>query len=115
MEEIVTVAQAERLILWLAVSLPVIGLIVGAILGTVRQAVARGVVLGLAGGLVGPVLWALWRMYNGIIGVYGLDSVRGLFVNLALFVAVGLVVGLVVGLMWRRLGGGERETASSSE
>lgn len=115
MEEIVTVGQADRLILVLAVSLPVVGLILGAIVGAVRKAAARGVVLGFAAGLVGPALWALWRMYNGIIGVYGLDSVRGLFVNLALFVAVGLVLGLVVGLMWRRLGGGEGEIASSRE
>lgn len=115
MEEMVTVAQAERLVLVLAVSLPVVGLALGAVLGAIRQTVARGVVLGFAAGLIGPALWALWRMYNGIIEVYGLDSVRGLFVNLALFVAAGLVLGLVVGLLWRRLGGGVGETASPNE
>jgi len=115
MEEIVTVAQADRLILLVAVALPAIGLIVGAVAGAIRHAFARGLLLGFAGGLIGPALWALWHMYNGIIGVYGLDSVRGLFVNLALFVAIGLVLGLVVGLVWRRLGGGVGETASPSE
>jgi hypothetical protein len=115
MEEIVTVVQAERTIALLAVSLPVVGLLVGAVVGAVRRRLGRGLLLGLICGLSGPALWALWRMYNGITGVYGLDSVRGLLVNLALFVAIGLVIGLVVGLAWRRLGGGVGETASSRE
>jgi hypothetical protein len=44
-------------------------------------------------------------MYNGVTAVYGLDSVRGLLVNLALFVAAGLAIGVAVGLIWRRVTG----------
>jgi hypothetical protein len=70
---------------------------------TTEQRVGRGALLGLICGLSGPAIWLLWRMYNGIVGVYGLDSVRGLLVNLALFVAIGLVIGIGVGLVWRRV------------
>jgi hypothetical protein len=53
-------------------------------------------------------------MYNGIVGAYGLDSVRGLFVNLVLFVGIGLVVGIGIGLVRRQARRGAGETASDS-
>jgi hypothetical protein len=103
MEELVTTEQAERVIVALAMALPIIGLVIGVIVGAVRKRLGRGALLGLICGLSGPAIWLLWRMYNGIVGVYGLDSVRGLLVNLALFVAIGLVIGIGVGLVWRRV------------
>ena len=103
MEELVTTEQAEQVIVMLAMALPVGGLVVGVISGAVRKRLGRGALLGLACGLTGPAIWLLWRMYNGIVAVYGLDSVRGLLVNLALFVAIGLVIGIGVGLVWRRV------------
>jgi hypothetical protein len=103
MEELVTTEQAERVIVVLAMALPVGGLVVGVISGAVRKRLGRGALLGLACGLSGPAIWLLWRMYNGIVRIYGLDSVRGLLVNLALFVAIGLVIGIGVGLVWRRV------------
>jgi hypothetical protein len=114
MEELVTVEQADRAIAILAIALPAVGLVVGAVIGAIRRALARGVLFGVLCGLVGPAIWLLWRMYNGVVGVYGLDSVRGLLVNLALFVAIGVVLGLGIGLLRRRLGGGSRETASTT-
>jgi hypothetical protein len=102
MEELVTVEQAERAIRITAIALPLAGLVVGTVIGAARRRTGRGLGLGLLCGLAGPAIWALWRMYNGVIAVYGLDSVRGLLVNLALFVGIGLLVGLGVGLAWRR-------------
>ncbi|MCJ7822946.1 MAG: hypothetical protein MUQ26_07735 [Armatimonadetes bacterium] len=103
MRELVTVEQAERAIRMVAVALPVAGAAAGAIAGAVRGRAARGLAVGLLCGLAGPAIWLLWRMYNGVVGGYGLDSVRGLLVNLGLFVAIGLVIGVAVGLVWRRL------------
>ncbi len=104
MQELVTVEQAERVIVLLALALPIIGLVIGVVVGAVRRRIGRDALLGLICGLSGPAIWLLWRMYNGIVGVYGLDSVRGLLINLALFVVIGLVVGIAAGLVWRRLG-----------
>ncbi len=102
MQELVTVEQANNAIKLLALALPVIGLVVGLVVGAIRKQIGRGLLGGLLIGLCGPAIWLLWGMYNSIIGVYGLDSVRGLLVNLGLFVAIGLVAGVVVGLVWRR-------------
>jgi len=114
MRELVTVEQAERVIVLLAIALPVLGLAAGALVGTLRHRLWAGLALGLLCGLAGPAVWAMWRAYNGVIGEYGLDSVRGLLVNLALFVGVGLVVGLAVGMLWRRLAPGRREQQAST-
>lgn len=46
-------------------------------------------------GASGPVLLLAWFVYNAIADHFGLDSLRGLGVNFALFTVVGVVVGLV--------------------
>ena len=114
MRELVTVEQAERAIGLLAVALPPAGLALGGILGAVRRRPGRGLAIGLLCGAVGPAIWALWRMYNGIVGVYGLDSVKGLLICIALFVAIGLAVGAAIGLLWRRRSGERLERRDSS-
>jgi len=114
MRELVTVEQAERAIRLAALALPPLGLALGAVIGAIRGRAGRGLAAGLLCGLVGPAAWVLWRMYNGIIGIYGLDSVRGLAINLALFVVIGLAIGLAIGLLWRRQSGGRVERRDSS-
>jgi hypothetical protein len=103
LQEIVTVAQAERIINLLALALPVAGLLLGVVIGSLRKRPIVGLLVGLLSGLVGPVIWLLWRMYNGIIGVFGLDSVKGLLINLALFIVIGVVIGLALGAVRRRI------------
>lgn len=104
MTEIVTVEQAERAIRWAAMGLPAAGLLVGALVGALRRRLAQGLGAGLLFGAAGPAVWVLWRMYNGIVGHFGLDSVAGLLINLALFAAIGVACGLAVGAAWRGLG-----------
>ena len=114
MQELITVEQTERAIAIMAVVFPSGGLLIGAILGVARRSFVRHIIAGLFCGLFGPAIWLLWRMYNGIVGAYGLDSVRGLLVNLVLFVGIGLVVGIGIGLVRRQARRGGGETASSS-
>jgi len=114
MQELITVEQMERAVALIAVVFPSAGLLIGAVVGAARRSLRRGLVIGLAWGLLGPGIWLLWRMYNGIVGAYGLDSVRGLFVNLVLFVGIGLLVGIGIGLVRRQARRGAGETASGS-
>ena len=53
-------------------------------------------ITGLLIGLLGPANWLLWHIYNGIEDHYGLDSVKAMLINLALFAALGLIVGTAV-------------------
>ena len=111
MEELVTVEQANRVIAILSIALPLTGAAVGALIGARRRRVGLGLLVGFLCGLPGPGVWALWKMYNGVVGIYGLDSVRGLLINLALFVGIGIVVGLGLGLARRQRRSGQ--TAST--
>jgi hypothetical protein len=104
MKELVTVAQAEQVILLVAIALPPAGLVLGAAVGAVRKRVALGALAGLLCGMAGPAALVMWRIYNAIIGRYGLDSVKALLINLALFAALGAVIGLAVGYLTRRRG-----------
>ncbi len=97
MKELVTTEQAERVLRLLAAALPIAGLVLGALVGAIRRRVAGSVLVGVLLGLTGPAAFGLWHVYNGIMGRYGLDSVKGLLINLALFSAVGLAIGGAVG------------------
>jgi hypothetical protein len=95
LQELVDLAAVERLFGWLAVLVPVAALAVGAAMrfGGRRQGSLRA---GLLMGLLGPLNWVLWRVFNGIEDHYGLDSVRAMLLNLALFAALGVAIGLGV-------------------
>lgn len=107
MQEIVSVEQVHRLFLILAVALPLLGLAGGALLGVRRKDLRRGIAQGLLLGILGPVNFALWLVYNSITDRLGLDTVKNLLVNLALFVTLGIATGIVVGIVMRRGDAGE--------
>lgn len=95
MQEIVTTEQVEALFVALAVAGP----FVGAGIGWAR---GRRALIGLLWGLLFTANWILWCVYNAITNRLGLDTVRNLLVNLALFIAVGAIAGYVVALRTRR-------------
>ena len=99
MREIIDMATAERLFRILAVVLPVAGAIIGALVGVRSGSVRRPLLLGVLAGLTGPIVWILWRVFNAITNHNGLDTVRNLFINLALFAAVGALIGFGVRLL----------------
>jgi len=109
--ELVTVEQAEHVVGVAAAALPVAGVAVGALVGALRRRLASHAAVGLLCGLTGPAVLLLWRVYNAVIGRYGLDSVKALVINLALFAGVGTAAGLAIGFATRR----RRAEASQAE
>jgi hypothetical protein len=100
MRELVDLAAVERLFELLALLLPLLGLGIGAALqfsGRRPGALVTGFLLGL----LGPANWLLWHIFNGIEDHYGLDSVKAMLINLALFAALGIGVGLAIRLLRR--------------
>jgi hypothetical protein len=97
--ELINLAVVERVILALALALPLLGLLGGLAWGASHRRVAAGAVRGFALGFSGPAILVLWRVYNAITDHYGLDSVQGLLINLSLFVAIGIGAGLLIGFL----------------
>jgi hypothetical protein len=103
MQEIVSPAQAEAIVRGAALAFAGAGLI-----GVIAALARRGarlrarMVLGALVIAAGGLVYFLWLVYNSISARLGLDSVKGLLINLAIFVAVGLVYGIGAGLAWRR-------------
>jgi len=106
MRELIDERTAHAVMNLLAVALPLAGWTVGAVVGLMRgvrqdtalgRCVAYSALRGLAFGCIGILNWLLWRVYNAITDRLGLDTVRNLFANLALFAVVGVVGGIVAG------------------
>jgi len=110
MRELITVDQANRLFLAIAVAVPVFGLLFGTVLGARSGNARTGALRGLLVGLFGPINFVLWKVYNGITDRLGLDTVKNLLVNLGLFIGLGIAAGLAYGYLTRnkydRLDGG---------
>lgn len=94
LREIVEQGTVEHLFLLLGILGPVVGLALGAALGSRRQRLRQGMLNGLLIGLLGTLNWLLWRVYNSLTDANGLDSVKGLAINLVLFVGVGMLLGV---------------------
>ena len=101
--ELLSARQAELIVAAIAAGIPVLALLLGGTLGRRTIGLGRGLALGGLIGLLGPVCWGLWLCYNGVVGHYGLDSVKGLLLNLGLFCLVGVLAGVSLGRAWRRL------------
>ena len=91
MHELITIEQAQKLMLALLVAAPLVGAAWGASVKRLRF----GVLLGLA---IGIGNFALWTVYNAVTDRLGLDTVKNLLVNLGLFI----VIGIVAGILWAR-------------
>ena len=98
MRELVDLAAVEWWFGILAVALPVLAMGIGAAL-QFRARRAGSLAIGIALGLLGPINWLLWRVYNRIEDHYGLDSVKAMLLNLALFAALGLAAGAAIRLL----------------
>src|ERR1051326_3736643 len=95
MQEIITMEQANRLFLVLAIVGPAAGLALGSLIGGRSGALKAGAIKGVIAGLSGVLILILWKVYNAITDRLGLDTVKNLVVNLVLFIGLGSIAGLV--------------------
>jgi hypothetical protein len=95
MKELITIEQANHIMLAILIAAPLIGLIWGAIARRVGFYTICGVAIG--GGN-----YVMWTAYSSITNHLGLDTVKNLLVNLGLFIVVGVVAGLAIGRWSRR-------------
>lgn len=95
--EIVEMPAVERWFALLAVAGPLLGVSLGAGLGARKGTLRSGALSGLWIGLLGTLNWGLWRLYNALTDMNGLDTVRNVLVNAVVFVAIGAGIGLVAG------------------
>ena len=108
----------EDFIAWLFTALVVATPVVALIGLLIRRCLVaggcsrRGRVLWAVLALAGPANYGLWRLYNRIEDHWGLDSVKALLVNFALFVFLGIAVGLGLRFLLRA-GSTPAETAST--
>src|SRR5262245_40151767 len=106
MQEIITMEQANRLFLVLAIAGPILGLAVGSFIGGKAGEMKAGAIKGLSAGLLGVLILVLWKVYNAITDRLGLDTVKNLVVNLVLFIGLGIAAGLIAGRYVRKHGPG---------
>lgn len=97
MKELIDAHQAQMLMIAVLIVSPIIGLV----WGVIAKRPAAGFLVGLA---IGIGNFILWTVYNAITNSLGLDTVKNLLVNLALFIVVGVVIGGVIGARSRRNG-----------
>lgn len=66
------------------------------------------------GAASGPALVVLWFTFNGILGLFGFDSIFSVFANLLLFCAVGAGIGAYLRVTLRKSPDGAADSAFSS-
>ncbi|HET9869077.1 MAG TPA: hypothetical protein VFR02_01085 [bacterium] len=93
MQELVTGSQAQQIVLLLCLLLTLGSAAFGFFWGRRLPKPQRPLLWAQAGlaALGGPLVAALWFVYNAIEDHYGLDSVKALGLNAALFLAVGVL------------------------
>lgn len=83
-------ALVDRVLFWTAVFLPLFTAGLAFILRDEKVVVQhrhRWVLMSL----VGPAILILWHVYNRVIAQFGLDSVKGLLVNVTIFAVAALI------------------------
>lgn len=96
MKPLVDPGYVERVLLFLAVAGPLIGLVLGALLGAHEKRACPRVIAGILLGAVLSLVYGMWRLYGVITGLLGSDSVANLGLQLVLFAALGAVLGVVI-------------------
>jgi hypothetical protein len=107
MKQLVDPNAVERVLLFVAVAGPLVGLIIGALVGAHEKCAARRVIAGVLLGGIGPLVYWMWRLYGAITNTLGLDSVANLALQLIMFAALGALLGalmLRVSMLIKRIG-----------
>ena len=96
LQELISPAQSQILVLFAAIFLTILGAIWGFIAARAR---------GLVAALGGPLVYILWQVHGALTAKYGMDSLW-LLLSEAAFV---VVAGALLGLAWGKVIGTRRE------
>ena len=96
MSELIDPKSVERMLLFLAIGGPLVGLILGALLGAHEKRALPRIVAGVLLGALLSLVYGAWHLYRAITGLFGLDSVANLGLQLILFAVLGCVLGAVI-------------------
>ena len=126
LREIVSIESVDQLFLALAILCPILGAGIGAFLGSRKQHILsceneisqnpKSKILnpntlhptpytlkkGFLVGCFGTLNWILWKVFNFLTNMNGLDTVKNLVINLILFVILGIALGVGVGGLARK-------------
>jgi hypothetical protein len=94
MNELIDPAGVERIMLFLAIAGPLVGLIVGIMIGAHRRCSLPAVAAGTLFGGLCSVAYGMWKLYGVITDALGLDSVANLALQLAMFAVFGCILGV---------------------
>lgn len=94
MQELIDPAVVERVMLFLAVGGPLVGLIIGVVVGAHERCALPTIAAGTLIGAMGSVAYGLWRLYGVVTDAMGLDSVANLVVQLVTFAVIGVLLGM---------------------
>lgn len=83
-------AIVDRVLFWVALFLPLFTAGLAFILRD-EEVVTRNRHRWVLAALAGPALLVLWHLYNRVIDHFGLDSVKGLIVNVVIFFVAALI------------------------
>ena len=100
MKNLVLSGQIERLLLFYAVTGPLIGVVVGTLLGAHEKKPLRKILSAFLTGCLGIVVYVLWKVYNIMVKLLGLDSFLNLAIQIVLFAVIGALVGVLIN-KWR--------------
>ncbi|MHB9037605.1 MAG: hypothetical protein ACYC64_13135 [Armatimonadota bacterium] len=93
MKELIAPDMVERVMLFLAVAGPIVGLIVGLFLGAHERCSWPRMIGGILVGALGTVAYGMWRVYGFITNALGLDSIANLALQFVMFVVLGVILG----------------------
>ncbi|MBI3911997.1 MAG: hypothetical protein HY320_13830 [Armatimonadetes bacterium] len=96
--ELIDLGRFQILVLAVAVLLTVAG--AGLAAWWRQRGAPRGLARGLFIAALGPLIAALWFIYNAIVERLGLDSVAALGFNLGIFLVFGLIAGAIGRALW---------------
>lgn len=107
MRQLLDLTKFELAMQIIAVAALPVGLGGGALLGWLRGQIRYWLIRGGAVGLLGPIFYIMWCYYRWMVrldpeaGYVGLHKPSILFLNIAVFVAFGVVLGLLYGKVLR--------------
>lgn len=87
--------MVERLMLFLAVGGPLMGLIAGMLLGAHERHSLPKMIGGMLFGALATVAYGMWRAYGSITNFLGLGSVANLGLQLTVFMVLGIILGAI--------------------